>query len=341
VRRGSRQGTSAADAPSQQRQTPLPLQYTSVTLRVCVCCHNTPLLVDIPTKGPKTKTELGRSTAFAFFKMSSNKKCVVLHLAVRSLRLALSNAAPQALPRAHANVLVIDVSLTPPPLSPPPPPKLNLRLPTRPFRSLQKIVILGAQGVGKTSLMERFVAAKFNAQYKATIGADFSTKDVSIGSEVVTLQIWDTAGQERYQSLGTAFYRGADACVLVYDVSEAASFAKLETWRNTFIQSADIKDAKDFPFVVLGNKSDMEQAKQVVLPGAVQEWCAKMGNIPNFQVRLLARAPRLRLAPPPLPPPPLPVSRAPGARPANSSPPLPSSLPPALYRPFALRTTRR
>ena len=49
----------------------------------------------------------------------------------------------------------------------------------------------------KTSLMERFVAQKFTSQYKATIGADFSTKDVQVGNELVTLQIWDTAGQER------------------------------------------------------------------------------------------------------------------------------------------------
>jgi len=152
-------------------------------------------------------------------------------------------------------------------------------------KSLQKIIILGAQGVGKTSLMERFVAAKFSSQYKATIGADFSTKDVQVGDELVTLQIWDTAGQERYQSLGTAFYRGADACVLVYDVSEAASFQKLETWRNTFIQSADIKDARDFPFVVLGNKSDLESAKHAVLPSQVSAWTSSKGDIPSFQVR--------------------------------------------------------
>jgi len=151
-------------------------------------------------------------------------------------------------------------------------------------KSLQKIIIIGAQGVGKTSLMERFVAAKFSSQYKATIGADFSTKDVTIGDELITLQIWDTAGQERYQSLGTAFYRGADACVLVYDVSEAASFQKLETWRNTFIQAADIKDARDFPFVVLGNKCDLESSKHVVLPSQVSSWTSTKGDIPSFQV---------------------------------------------------------
>jgi hypothetical protein len=61
-------------------------------------------------------------------------------------------------------------------------------------KSLQKIIILGAQGVGKTSLMERFVAAKFSSQYKATIGADFSTKDVQVGEELVTLQICASCG---------------------------------------------------------------------------------------------------------------------------------------------------
>lgn len=151
-------------------------------------------------------------------------------------------------------------------------------------KSLQKIIILGAQGVGKTSLMERFVAAKFSAQYKATIGADFSTKDVTVGNELITLQIWDTAGQERYQSLGTAFYRGADACILVYDVSDAGSFNKLESWRKAFIDAADVADAKDFPFVVLGNKADLESSKHVVQTAAVQAWCEKHGNIPSFLV---------------------------------------------------------
>jgi len=168
-------------------------------------------------------------------------------------------------------------------------------------KSLQKIIILGAQGVGKTSLMERFVAAKFSAQYKATIGADFSTKDVTVGNELITLQIWDTAGQERYQSLGTAFYRGADACVLVYDVSDAGSFTKLETWRKAFIDAADVKDPRDFPFVVLGNKADLEASKQVVQQAAVQAWCEKHGNIPSFLVSAApsGAAPRARAHSPP------------------------------------------
>ena len=80
---------------------------------------------------------------------------------------------------------------------------------------LLKVIILGDSGVGKTSLMNQFVNKKFSNQYKATIGADFLTKEVMVDDRLVTMQIWDTAGQERFQSLGVAFYRGADSCVLV------------------------------------------------------------------------------------------------------------------------------
>jgi Ras-related protein Rab-7A len=151
-------------------------------------------------------------------------------------------------------------------------------------KALQKLIILGSSGVGKTSLMERYVASKFSATYKSTIGADFSTKDVQIGSDLVTLQIWDTAGQERFQSLGLAFYRGADACALVYDVSDPASFAKLESWRDEFLRAADVRDARDFPFVVLGNKSDLDASKHAVTQEQVKAWCDAKGGIPHFLV---------------------------------------------------------
>ena len=60
---------------------------------------------------------------------------------------------------------------------------------------LLKVIILGDSGVGKTSLMNQYVNQKFSTQYKATIGADFLTKEVVIDDRVVTMQIWDTAGQ--------------------------------------------------------------------------------------------------------------------------------------------------
>lgn len=120
--------------------------------------------------------------------------------------------------------------------------------------------------VGKTSLMERYIEHRFSHQYKATIGADFLTKDVVIDDAPVNLQIWDTAGQERYQSLGSAFYRGADACVLVYDMTDMRSFDALDSWRDEFLISAAPRDPDSFPFVVMGNKVDViDRARAVRL----------------------------------------------------------------------------
>uniref|UniRef100_A0A4W6FD24 RAB7a, member RAS oncogene family n=1 Tax=Lates calcarifer TaxID=8187 RepID=A0A4W6FD24_LATCA len=123
---------------------------------------------------------------------------------------------------------------------------------------LLKVIILGDSGVGKTSLMNQYVNKKFSNQYKATIGADFLTKEVMVDDRLVTMQIWDTAGQERFQSLGVAFYRGADCCVLVFDVTAPNTFKTLDSWRDEFLIQASPRDPENFPFVVLGNKIDLE-----------------------------------------------------------------------------------
>jgi len=119
-----------------------------------------------------------------------------------------------------------------------------------------KIIILGESGVGKTAILNKYISGKFIEEHKATIGADFLTKELTVDNKLITLQIWDTAGQERFQSLGSAFYRGADACVLVYDIQSEPSFAKIEEWRSNFIGQAEPDDPKKFPFLLLGNKLD-------------------------------------------------------------------------------------
>lgn len=146
---------------------------------------------------------------------------------------------------------------------------------------LLKVIILGDSGVGKTSLMNQYVNKKFSNQYKATIGADFLTKEVAVDDRLVTMQIWDTAGQERFQSLGVAFYRGADCCVLVFDVNNLQSFKSLDSWRDEFLIQASPRDPDSFPFVVLGNKIDMETRS--VTTGRAQTWCQSKGAIPYFE----------------------------------------------------------
>ncbi|CAF0791878.1 unnamed protein product [Adineta steineri] len=146
---------------------------------------------------------------------------------------------------------------------------------------LLKVIILGDSGVGKTSLMNQFVNRKFSNQYKATIGADFLTKELQIDDRLVTMQIWDTAGQERFQSLGVAFYRGADCCVLVMDVTSPTSFKSLESWKDEFLIQAGPRDPENFPFVVIGNKIDLEN--RMIQTRKAQSWCQEKNNIPYFE----------------------------------------------------------
>jgi Ras-related protein Rab-7A len=147
---------------------------------------------------------------------------------------------------------------------------------------LLKVIILGDSGVGKTSLMNQYVNKKFTNQYKATIGADFLTKEVMIDDKLVTMQIWDTAGQERFQSLGVAFYRGADCCVLVYDLTAPKSFESLESWRDEFLIQASPRDPENFPFVVIGNKSDLDDKRKVQSARATA-WCKTKNDIPHHE----------------------------------------------------------
>jgi len=146
---------------------------------------------------------------------------------------------------------------------------------------LLKVIILGDSGVGKTSLMNQFVNKKFSNQYKATIGADFLTKEIVVDDRLVTMQIWDTAGQERFQSLGVAFYRGADCCVLVYDVTAPTSFKSLDAWRDEFLIQASPRDPENFPFVVIGNKIDLDNSS--ISNKRALQWCQSKNNIPYFE----------------------------------------------------------
>ncbi|KAI5807032.1 ras family-domain-containing protein [Geopyxis carbonaria] len=150
-------------------------------------------------------------------------------------------------------------------------------------RKILKVIILGDSGVGKTSLMNQYVNGKFSAAYKATIGADFLTKECELDDRTVTLTIWDTAGQERFQSLGVAFYRGADCCVLCYDITNPKSFDNLTSWRDEFLIQASPRDPDSFPFVMLGNKLDVADSRRAVSARRAQAFCNQFGQIPYFE----------------------------------------------------------
>ncbi|KAK9529482.1 hypothetical protein VZT92_013571 [Zoarces viviparus] len=138
-----------------------------------------------------------------------------------------------------------------------------------------KIILIGSSGVGKSSFMNRYVNHRFTNMYRATVGTDFLSKTLQIDEDTVNLQLWDTAGTERFQSLGTPLYRGAHCCMLVFDVTSTASFSALEQWRKEFLIQGEPEDPQHFPFIVLGNKTDLSN-REVSVSKALR-WSEEMG----------------------------------------------------------------
>ncbi|KAF1947916.1 ras-domain-containing protein [Clathrospora elynae] len=119
-----------------------------------------------------------------------------------------------------------------------------------------KIVVLGSQGVGKTSLVHRYVRNAFTPpSTQSTVGASFLTKrvvDIDT-STVVRLQIWDTAGQERFRSISKLYYRGANAAVLCYDITDQHSFEEMGRW----LKELKTNLGDDTILHIVGTKSDV------------------------------------------------------------------------------------
>ena len=149
-------------------------------------------------------------------------------------------------------------------------------------RKMFKLFLIGDAKVGKTSIMNQFVYHEFISQYKATIGSDFSSKSLDIDGKIVPLQIWDTAGQKRFRSFIPTYYRGTNCCILVYDVTKPTSFENIKKWRNEFSMQLGLSNTDDFPFFLLGNKSD--SPKKVVETSAAREFAQMNGNMLFFEV---------------------------------------------------------
>lgn len=95
-----------------------------------------------------------------------------------------------------------------------------------------KVVLVGESGVGKTSIITRYISNSFKSQQLPTTGANFVSKTVILEDEnqSIKFELWDTAGQERYRSLARVFYKNAAVCVLVYDITRKSSFEELKNF---------------------------------------------------------------------------------------------------------------
>ena len=89
------------------------------------------------------------------------------------------------------------------------------------------------------------------------------TKSVTKDGDTIQLQLWDTAGAEKFHSIGQSFYRNSETCILVFDITDADSFKNIESWRSEFLGQLNPHNPNEFPFILLGNKCNMQNEMQV------------------------------------------------------------------------------
>lgn len=143
-----------------------------------------------------------------------------------------------------------------------------------------KLLLLGTSGVGKTSLMTRYVDDTYTPSKLSTIGIDYKNKIVTLNKIKHFLQIWDTAGQERFSSITKTYYRGAHGIAVVFDLTDYESFLGLKKWLGEENGDSENTDLSTRVRVLVGNKSD--QKDRVVTLEQAQQY-ARNRNIRYFE----------------------------------------------------------
>ena len=137
---------------------------------------------------------------------------------------------------------------------------------------LQKIIIIGSAGVGKSALMSRFVDQQYFENYNPTIGVDFKIKTLDIALKKVKMQLWDTAGTEKFKNITNAYYKGTHGVVIVFDLNESSSFKDVEYWLGEANKYAPIDSTK----ILIGNKADIPTLRKISKEEA-EEKAKKLG----------------------------------------------------------------
>ena len=123
-----------------------------------------------------------------------------------------------------------------------------------------KVVMLGESAVGKTSIINRYINNAFNPDSMSTSGASYASKTMYFDSfnKNIKFDIWDTAGQERFRTITSSYYKGAQAVIFVFDITEKKSFESVESFHKGVLEVNEPKYK-----ILVGNKAELSDTRQV------------------------------------------------------------------------------
>ena len=125
-----------------------------------------------------------------------------------------------------------------------------------------KVILLGNSGVGKTSIINRYVNNVYNSNCETTLGSTYSTREVIKDNVVYKLNLWDTTGQEKYHSITNLFIKGSSIVILVYSIDLLSSFEGLNYWYNSIKENLE---GNNYVLAVVGSKSDLIDEEEEVV----------------------------------------------------------------------------
>lgn len=139
---------------------------------------------------------------------------------------------------------------------------------------LFKIMLIGDTGVGKSSILLRYVDDEFRINYSTTIGVDFKIKTVDFADKKIKTQIWDTAGQERFRSIINSYYRGVHGAFIVFDLTDLDSFNNVDGWVNDLNKYSN----KQVVRILIGNKNDLVN-ERVISRQTAESYASRSGML--------------------------------------------------------------
>lgn len=148
---------------------------------------------------------------------------------------------------------------------------------------MYKVLVIGDVRVGKTTFVRRLVNNVYSENYKATVGVDFALKTLELDDgQSAKIQLWDIAGGERTASMTRVYYKGASACVLMFDITDKDSFHNCLKWKEDLDKKVFLPDEKPIPCLLFANKSDLA-SQRIVSDGDIKKF-VKDNNFIGWQL---------------------------------------------------------